>query len=109
MQMWTYQWFTGLGDLSCDGKNNKHQKKTKKQNQLLVYNRKGIVVSYIKTQPPLYVDFDALSLRHVTSSFALTTHILTETLFNHLHFMLQFDLNEGKGKWTSDGLVACSG
>ena len=63
------------------------------------------MVFYIKAQPPLYVDFDALSLRHVTSSFALTTHVLTETLFNRFHFMLQFDLNEGKGKWTSDGLV----
>lgn len=74
------------------------RKQKSRQHQLLVYNRKGIVVFYIKAQPPLYVDFDALSLRHVTSSFALTTHVLTETLFNRFHFMLQFDLNEGKGK-----------
>lgn len=56
------------------------------------------MVSYIKAQPPLYVDFVALSLHHVTASFALTTHILTETFFSRLHVMLQFDLNEGKGK-----------
>ena len=66
---------------------------------MFVWNRKGIVVSYIKAQPPLYVDFVALSLHHVTASFALTTHILTETFFSRLHVMLQFDLNEGKGKW----------